>query len=616
MSAEGRAFAAFRDLCESSGKIIKRTGPNSFLTQCPGPNHKHGDKNPSLSVRAGRGRVLLYCFAGCIFDQIADAIGWPKQDFFDDRDGVTYAYDDGRTVHRKADKSFHQSGHSSNGHATQLLRLSKITEAPLDKIIYLVEGEQDVETIETLGLIATTAPMGALNFGKVDISPLHGRKIIAIADKDDQGAKWAEQVKAKLDGNASIKFRQAKIGKDASDVITATGKLDLEPIPTELSALMRTGDWLDQQEFPELRWIVPGLIPEGFTLLVGAPKIGKSWMALAIALAVSAGGYTLGKIKCEKRPVLLLALEDSDRRMQSRIRKLINDDPIPAGLTYITKIEPKKIYAVIMEFLDAQDFDAQPLVIIDTIGKIIPPAMTGEGPYSRDYRFAGSLQRMPCDLIGLHRDRKAESDDFVATISGTNGLAGAADTPIVINRKRNEAEGVMKITSRDAEEGEYGIKISDGVWTLIGDDLAEATKAAEIRRETKKLGDRSVDVINFLHQHPSGKTPKEVGLALQIPRKEAAVILGRLYDSGKIDKPKLGVYTPKDTVVPVVPDQHNEPPTTETTETTPNRETTGTTHFDREVSDPFAGRCEECRWHIETQGHRADCSRFYGPPKS
>ena len=30
-------------------------------------------------------------------------------------------------------------------------------------------------------------------------------------------------------------------------------------------------------EFPEARWAVPGIIPEGVTLLAGKPKQGKSW---------------------------------------------------------------------------------------------------------------------------------------------------------------------------------------------------------------------------------------------------------------------------------------------------------------------------------------------------
>src|SRR5215217_3565759 len=62
----------------------------------------------------------------------------------------------------------------------------------------------------------------------------------------------------------------------------------------KLLATLRTGDWLDAQEFPPLTYAVPGLIPEGSVLLVGPPKIGKSWLVLTIALAAASGGKALG----------------------------------------------------------------------------------------------------------------------------------------------------------------------------------------------------------------------------------------------------------------------------------------------------------------------------------
>jgi hypothetical protein len=37
--------------------------------------HRHGDRNPSLSVKDGRnGRALLHCFAGCAYDEIVTAL--------------------------------------------------------------------------------------------------------------------------------------------------------------------------------------------------------------------------------------------------------------------------------------------------------------------------------------------------------------------------------------------------------------------------------------------------------------------------------------------------------------------------------------------------------------
>jgi RecA-family ATPase len=73
-------------------------------------------------------------------------------------------------------------------------------------------------------------------------------------------------------------------------------------------------------EFPEARWAVPGIIPEGVTLLAGKPKQGKSWASLGISIAVATGGEALGKVRVERGEVLYLALEDNPRRLQSASR--------------------------------------------------------------------------------------------------------------------------------------------------------------------------------------------------------------------------------------------------------------------------------------------------------
>jgi hypothetical protein len=44
---------------------------------------------------------------------------------------------------------------------------------------------------------------------------------------------------------------------------------------TDLLAGLRNGGWLDAQDFPPLRYAIPGLVPEGLSLIVGAPKIGN-----------------------------------------------------------------------------------------------------------------------------------------------------------------------------------------------------------------------------------------------------------------------------------------------------------------------------------------------------
>jgi hypothetical protein len=346
--------------------------------------------------------------------------------------------------------------------------------------------------------------------------------------------------------------------------VSADVMAERELQPNPLLAGLRTGSWLDVQVFPPLAYVVPGLIPEGLSLLVGAPKIGKSWLSLAIALAAAAGGYVLGRLDVgEPRPVLLLALEDGHRRLQDRIRQLIPDEPIPPELHYLTRIQPGFAVATIEAWLETIEHP-EPLVILDTVGKIMPPAVNGETAYGRDYRVASRLKEI-CDarpgmaLTGLHHDRKASSDDFVETVSGTNGLADAADTIVVMSRPRNETQGLLKVTGRDVLEGEYAVTVDGGAWSLMGDNLTEAAGTAQTLRATANLGDRSAEVLRLVANHPEGVRAADVASALQLSDKDAGTYLLRLFKASKLSRPERGLYTPVGSVGTVGNNTANHP---------------------------------------------------------
>jgi hypothetical protein len=275
---------------------------------------------------------------------------------------------------------------------------------------------------------------------------------------------------------------------------------------------LRDGAWLDAQDFPPLAYTVPGMIPEGLVLLVGPPKIGKSWFVLIISLGVASGGRVLGQ-GVPKRPVLYLALEDGDRRIQDRCRKLLGNQPIPPEFEYLTTVEPDRILDAISAWL-ARHGGRSPLVVLDTLGKVMPPAMVGESSYQRDYRVGTVLKRIADQHPGMtllvnHHDRKAGAEDFIDSVSGTHGLAGAADTVVVLTRPRQEEGGRLKVTGRDVAEGEYAVRFVDGsAWTLDGHDLAAAARRARDAQVTAGLGVRSAEVVELVAQRLEGITPR------------------------------------------------------------------------------------------------------------
>jgi AAA domain len=92
--------------------------------------------------------------------------------------------------------------------------------------------------------------------------------------------------------------------------------------------------WLLAEEFPPIRWVVPDVLPEGVTILAGKPKLGKSWLAMDLCLGVAQGGAVLGTKRVEGGPCLYLALEDSPRRLQRRLRGLVESDGVADGGEY------------------------------------------------------------------------------------------------------------------------------------------------------------------------------------------------------------------------------------------------------------------------------------------
>lgn len=322
---------------------------------------------------------------------------------------------------------------------------------------------------------------------------------------------------------------------------------DTQERPSFLTSMV-SAEWLMGQQFPPTQYIVPGVIPEGLTLLVAAPKIGKSWMVLGLGVACADGSYAFGHLKVDQRPVLYLALEDGHRRLQSRLHSLGITRP-PADLHFLTKVDGGQFLATIKEFFEHYK-DRAPLAVLDTLGKAMPPAMGNETQYGRDYRVASALKGLAdavpgASLILVHHTRKAEGTDFLDSVSGTQGIAGAADTIAVLRRDRGEQGAILNVTSRDAKEGEYALILDDhGAWELDGTTLEEAAARAGTETHTAGVGDRMAELIATVNKYPEGTTPRDLATILHMDDTQIRKYLRRAYDGGRIANPKRGLYTP------------------------------------------------------------------------
>lgn len=316
---------------------------------------------------------------------------------------------------------------------------------------------------------------------------------------------------------------------------------------SDVLARMFNGAWLDAQQFPPLEYAVPDIIPEGFGLLVSPPKAGKSWFVCGIGLACADGGLALGRIPVRRRPVLYLALEDGQRRLQSRCRQITCGQAIPAGIHFITQAQTAEVIPMIEEFL-ALHGDEKPLIILDTLGKVKPSRRSGDDSYQMDYAI-GSRLKVAIDavpgstLLVVHHTRKAESSDFVDSVSGTQGIAGSADFVLVLARKRHDDEAILNVTGRDIPEAEYALRITEGVWQLDGTDLAAASETAERRRLSDTRSDRTVEIVSVVAASSEPVTPTQVSEKLGLDNDLVGRYLRRLAETGVIKRSGRGLYT-------------------------------------------------------------------------
>ena len=98
-----------------------------------------------------------------------------------------------------------------------------------------------------------------------------------------------------------------------------------------------TAEDLQNRTYEPTHFLVDELIPEGLHILAGAPKIGKSWLALWLCLCV-AQGQPLWNFVTTQGEALYLSLEDSFQRIQTRLFDLTEDAPPTLHETYFKLI--------------------------------------------------------------------------------------------------------------------------------------------------------------------------------------------------------------------------------------------------------------------------------------
>ena len=292
------------------------------------------------------------------------------------------------------------------------------------------------------------------------------------------------------------------------------------------------------REFKEPKWAVPAIVAEGLTILAGKPKTGKSWAALDFAVAVAGGYNALGNIECEQGDVLLLALEDNDRRLHQRLKAVLQGQPAPAALHIATQWHRADDGG--LDDLQAwlSDHPKARLVLIDTLQMIRSQRSKTDGVYADDYQAVGRLKALAdkanVPFVVVHHLRKESAGDPLESVNGAAGITGSADTILVLKREPKDTLGLLYVRGRDVPEAEIAMQFDEGTgkWLrLVGAD--------DFRRSKERNA-----IIRVLLDLGEPMTPGEIADAIGKPRNSSLrMLLHRMRKAGDITKSIDGRYT-------------------------------------------------------------------------
>jgi len=221
---------------------------------------------------------------------------------------------------------------------------------------------------------------------------------------------------------------------------------------------------------PDIRYHIRGLLPQGTHLLCGAPKVGKSWLSLWLAVQLSRGA-PVWDLPTERCGVLYLCLEDTLARVKDRLYRITDEVPDTLHLcTYCREVRfglEQQLERYLIQYPQTK------VIIIDTLQKVRGESSDSGSVYRTDYRDIAALKsfgtQMGVSFLLVHHLRKMQDDsDPFNMISGSNGLSGAVDSMFLLYKdKRTENTARFIATGRDTEMQELRLKFENCVWQML-----------------------------------------------------------------------------------------------------------------------------------------------------
>ena len=264
---------------------------------------------------------------------------------------------------------------------------------------------------------------------------------------------------------------------------------------------------LQNRTYEPTPFLVDELIPEGLYILAGAPKIGKSWLALWLCLCISQG-QPLWNFATTQGEVLYLSLEDSFQRIQTRLFDLTEDAPSTLHFAIMADTLKHGLEQQIEQFL--MEHPTTKLVVINTLQRVRGTG-SDSNLYANDYQDIGLLKKLADNqhiaILLIHHLRKLHDDDPMNMISGSTGLSGAADSTFVLQKHSRLANiASLHCTGRDIPARTLKLEFGedDHIWKLLEDSKTCSTASKISTLQIENL------LSELLQKEPEISAPAKV----------------------------------------------------------------------------------------------------------
>lgn len=322
-------------------------------------------------------------------------------------------------------------------------------------VVYVPEGEKQVERLRALGLVATCNAGGAGKWRDEYSVHLAGKAVVILPDNDDAGERHGLQVAASIQPLARsvtivrlpdlpgkgdvVDWLDAGHTKDELARVVASTPPYEPPVSSDTNPWARAKaapDLLAEQDEPFEGW-AKDLVSPGSITLIGAPRgLGKTQVIHAIAVGLT----TEGEFRGERMPSLRVLLVDRDNPpiiVKKRLRAWgATDAPQLRVLTRSEAPDLKNKNA--WETFPVSEYD---VVIVDSVGAATEGVTEKEGKQTTEViATVTNLARQGVAVVLLQNTTKdganlrgrgewADRSDIVYEVRDATGLSPSGKRP-------------------------------------------------------------------------------------------------------------------------------------------------------------------------------------------